>query len=242
MRKRNEVRKNKAELLKEYVDDMLVRCIDYQIYGGDDCFKEDWNRFIDWVISCIEYLGIRKYPAGEDIEVTFVQENRRNYLIINGETITGVDVLPFSFSKEGSFDFCYALFQDKTIAYDMIYNYILINQIKSNIKKCKPKYQQFTYLMIDENTGLTKIGISINPVNRERTLQSEKPTIIMFAAREENIEKILHKEYNVFRIRGEWFKLNQNQIENIIKEYNFEIVSENASRCVAGAVSRFKRM
>ena len=39
------------------------------------------------------------------------------------------------------------------------------------------------------NTGLTKIGKAINPKQRERTLlQSEKPTISLFAICKDNVE------------------------------------------------------
>lgn len=44
--------------------------------------------------------------------------------------------------------------------------------------------------MKDCNTGFYKIGKSINPKLRERTLQSEKPTIKIIKVFDKNIEKI----------------------------------------------------
>ena len=57
----------------------------------------------------------------------------------------------------------------------------------------------FVYLMYDTSNGYYKIGISNKPYYREKTLQSEKPTIELIASKQfpvrkiaENIEKSLH--------------------------------------------------
>ncbi|MBR4714634.1 MAG: GIY-YIG nuclease family protein [Bacteroidales bacterium] len=81
----------------------------------------------------------------------------------------------------------------------------------------------YVYLMLDKNTGYHKIGISNKPVFREKTLQSEKPTITMLACKKyphrkiaEAIESALHTTYSSQRIRGEWFNLKEEDISNII--------------------------
>lgn len=84
---------------------------------------------------------------------------------------------------------------------------------------------QKTYLMRDENTGCTKIGKSVNPRTRERTLLSDKPTITLFMVCEKNVEKILHKEYADKNVRGEWFNLTAEDIADISKNYNFYSVN-----------------
>jgi hypothetical protein len=76
-----------------------------------------------------------------------------------------------------------------------------------------------TYIMKDCNTGFYKIGKSINPKLRERTLQSEKPTIKIIKVFDKNIEKNLHNTYKDFRVRGEWFDLNNIQINYICTHY-----------------------
>jgi len=86
----------------------------------------------------------------------------------------------------------------------------------SNRSLNSPKLFQFTYLMIDSNTGYCKIGKSVEPKVRERTLQSEKPTISMIAITEENIESLLHKKFAHKRIRGEWFDLNDKELEDLM--------------------------
>jgi hypothetical protein len=82
----------------------------------------------------------------------------------------------------------------------------------------------FVYLMCDSKNGYHKIGISKTPEYRERTLQSEKPTIEMVCAKEypsrkiaEAIESALHKVYERERIRGEWFNLSKTDVMMIQK-------------------------
>jgi hypothetical protein len=77
----------------------------------------------------------------------------------------------------------------------------------------------YVYLMIDSTNNFYKIGISNKPKFREKTLQSEKPTIeILFSKEFPNrkiagiFEKSLHLAYNEKRIRGEWFSLSQQDI------------------------------
>jgi hypothetical protein len=84
-------------------------------------------------------------------------------------------------------------------------------QIRYSIKRQK------CYLMIDDATGLVKIGKSINPENRERTLQSEKPTIKMIHYFDNDIERELHNKFRDKRVRGEWFRLDMNEVSEIIK-------------------------
>ncbi|MBO7616146.1 MAG: GIY-YIG nuclease family protein [Bacteroidales bacterium] len=81
----------------------------------------------------------------------------------------------------------------------------------------------FVYLMKDESNGFYKIGISNKPEYRERTLQSEKPTIVLLKSKEfptrtiaEAIESALHKAYGDKRLRGEWFELDEKDVNNII--------------------------
>tara|TARA_R110000782_G_scaffold68732_1_gene138369 strand:+ start:189 stop:776 length:588 start_codon:yes stop_codon:yes gene_type:complete len=84
------------------------------------------------------------------------------------------------------------------------------------LKEIKPKK---TYLIKDNINGLYKIGYSINPKQREKTLQSEKPDIKIVKIWNKDIEKQLHKSYKEHRIRGEWFKLNQIQVKFICSKY-----------------------
>lgn len=74
------------------------------------------------------------------------------------------------------------------------------------------------YIMKDSHTNLYKIGKSVNPKFREKTLQSEKPSITMVFSTdetEEMSERTLHAEFANQRVRGEWFKLTPAQVRYI---------------------------
>lgn len=82
----------------------------------------------------------------------------------------------------------------------------------------------YVYLMIDTTNNFYKIGISNSPQYREKTLQSEKPTIELICAKKfptriiaESIEKALHNSFKEKRIRGEWFELNEKDVADIIE-------------------------
>ena len=78
--------------------------------------------------------------------------------------------------------------------------------------------QAYIYIMVDESTGFYKIGRTNNPIKRESTLQSEKPTIRLVAKvkRNKKYEQKLHKQYKNNRIRGEWFSLTTEEVEGIV--------------------------
>lgn len=82
----------------------------------------------------------------------------------------------------------------------------------------------YVYLMKDISNGYYKIGISNTPEYREKTLQSEKPTIEMLACKKfptrkiaEAIESALHTAYSQQRLRGEWFNLTEADVAAIIE-------------------------
>ena len=91
--------------------------------------------------------------------------------------------------------------------------------IDTVILNCKPENKitvpTKTYLMKDFFRGVHKIGKSINPQVRERTLQSEVPTIELVHVIDEDIEKHLHEKFSPKRIRGEWFNLSINDLNYI---------------------------
>ncbi|MBW6482957.1 MAG: GIY-YIG nuclease family protein [Vicingaceae bacterium] len=80
----------------------------------------------------------------------------------------------------------------------------------------------YVYLMIDTVNNFHKIGISNSPEWREKTLQSEKPSIELIASKKfvsrniaSSIEKALHSTFADKRLRGEWFQLEPRDIEEI---------------------------
>lgn len=78
---------------------------------------------------------------------------------------------------------------------------------------------QVSYIMFDELNGLYKLGVSNNPKYRERTLQSDKPSVVLIHTFNGNYEKQMHRTYNDKRVRGEWFKLSSADVEYLKKNY-----------------------
>lgn len=93
------------------------------------------------------------------------------------------------------------------------YNY------KSYIYNDYVKPASKTYILKDKNTGYYKIGKSINPLDREKTLQAEKPTYELIKIFNNDIETDLHKKYKEQNVRGEWFNLNKVQLKYICTSY-----------------------
>ena len=100
----------------------------------------------------------------------------------------------------------------------------LLDRSEISMKETYKYRKCYVYLMCDTTNNFHKIGISNKPEYRERTLQAEKPSIELLCAKEfpsrviaESIEKSLHMSFSEKRIRGEWFELNQSEINDIIE-------------------------
>lgn len=113
------------------------------------------------------------------------------------------------------------LFQKYAEAYEKVLmsNGYVWQDAEEQLSSTDPCY---VYLMVDTTNGYHKIGISNNPEYRERTLQSEKPTIEKVCAKQypsriiaEAIESALHKAFDAKRIRGEWFDLSEQEVTDI---------------------------
>jgi hypothetical protein len=74
--------------------------------------------------------------------------------------------------------------------------------------------KEYVYLMINTDSSLIKIGYSIKPGYREKTLHSQEPTVHLIALWEasKQREKELHLKYKEKRVRGEWFRLNMSDL------------------------------
>jgi len=71
----------------------------------------------------------------------------------------------------------------------------------------KSRFDSFVYIMEDLRNGNFKIGRSKTPSKRERTLQSEAPTVALrfCIPADEDHEKQLHARFDSKRVRDEWF-------------------------------------
>lgn len=100
----------------------------------------------------------------------------------------------------------------------------LLARNEISIKETYKDKKCYVYLMCDTTNNFHKIGISNKPNYREKTLQAEKPSIELLCAKEfpsriiaETIERSLHMTFSHKRIRGEWFELDQSEINDIIE-------------------------
>ena len=99
-----------------------------------------------------------------------------------------------------------------------------VRQEEETGKKSKSYNCCYVYLMKDTANNYHKIGISNKPEYREKTLQSEKPSIELVCCKEfpsrkmaRALESALHTTYSEKHIRGEWFKLDEDDVTEIIK-------------------------
>jgi hypothetical protein len=84
------------------------------------------------------------------------------------------------------------------------------------------------YLLLNPTANHVKIGRSKRPGYREKTLQSQEPQIFLIASwiAPSSVETFLHKKFKEKRLRGEWFKLNFNDLAEI-KEHMDSLLSPN---------------
>lgn len=113
-------------------------------------------------------------------------------------------------------------------------NQIIFNEIKTLISnelknqltlpatnnKNKKQRTQKTYIIKEKSTGLYKIGKSVDPQKRERTLLSQKPDLEIIKIFPDNIEIDLHRRFSKCRVRGEWFNLTKSQLFFICNHFD----------------------
>lgn len=89
---------------------------------------------------------------------------------------------------------------------------------------------EYVYLMVNEATGLVKIGRSKNPKYREATLHSKEPTVhvVAFWNAKKELEKLLHNKFIEQRKRGEWFQLNFAHLAELERFVNSELGITNS--------------
>jgi hypothetical protein len=75
----------------------------------------------------------------------------------------------------------------------------------------------YVYIMHNKQNDYYKIGRSTNPRYRETTLQAQEPDIELVEAWEapKKIETELHRKFKSKKIRGEWFRLDLNDLNSI---------------------------
>lgn len=101
----------------------------------------------------------------------------------------------------------------------------------SNSIAKKADKHNYVYIMHNKLNGYYKIGRSIKPEHREKTLQAEEPDVMLIEKwiASAEVERRLHHKYKVKRKRGEWFELEESDIKEI-KIYMLEVTSRNTKK------------
>ncbi len=190
--------------------------LDFEISDSSTKARYSWkNLYSTKCILSLEELKIFSTDKISKWRITFKS---------TGENLTG-EGNGFWYSNETFHRVVQGLTSDyQKLVNEHIKNYTPI-QSKETIELQKSDGGRcFVYLMKDEANGFYKIGISNDPRYRERTLQSEKPTIELLSKKEypsrkiaESIEKALHNSFSEQRLRGEWFELKPDDVEEIIQ-------------------------
>jgi len=199
--------RHNVDELKLQRKDYSIDDIEIQIHN----FSYGWNNHVKYYISLnsflkLEYRKIKKYAfeyldffkkIGLCLKTTNYQE-RINWYNRYANQI-----------KQAK--------KDIELLKNNEYKFIQLNKLES--QKIHKQESQ-CYIIKDENTGLYKIGRSSNPLNREKTLQSEKPLLKAVKIFKEDHEAELHDLYKKQRVRGEWFKLTKLQLQYVCTKYN----------------------
>ena len=83
-----------------------------------------------------------------------------------------------------------------------------------------------TYFAIDDS-GLVKIGRSIDWKNREKQLKTGNANIKIILVLQEDVEVELHKKFYDYQYSGEWYRISKDDINKIINNYTVEFMEEN---------------
>jgi hypothetical protein len=125
-------------------------------------------------------------------------------------------------------------------ARESVANYVddgFVAKPPSNTESTSPVKHNHLYLMRHTN-GLTKIGISVNPAAREKTLQAEDPRLEMIFCTPADswLERKLHNIFRDVRVRGEWFRLQENHVDWIVTFCEF-VYGESRTSIKASCLS-----
>lgn len=194
-----------------------------------------YNRFIS---AAIEYEDeLYKYGYGEYILDKMCIDHMFNGVVYNItilNTDSNIDSIKFTISNKLKADRKLAEFvsrmMPRCMSFDIydLYDFTMcaISSLRE-ISRSDNKKMQFTYIGLDANNGLVKIGKSKDICAREKALRVANVYFHMIAYVDKDIESILHSKYSVYNIDREWFHLRKDQVEDIIKKHDFNIVENN---------------
>ncbi len=83
-----------------------------------------------------------------------------------------------------------------------------------------------TYIAYDASSNNYKIGRSIHPKKRLKTIKSSNPSISKMWVHDDDIELGLHHEFSHKKVESEWFGLDESDLDSIFKRYKFKVLFE----------------
>jgi len=176
--------------------------------------QERRNQFV----SIFSAYIAKNFQDGSKRQVETVFNTFQNMQILTFEQ-NGYDIIPELPNKKASIAIKYngkGIVHIPRITNEIITN----NKFEKEFSTVQiPKIDEhFVYLMLNRRNGYFKIGKSKNSRTlkiREKTLQSEEPDMIIVGLWivKENYEKILHMEFKDKRLRGEWFNLDETDLD-----------------------------
>lgn len=230
------------EVVARYIVSQKKRLNKYQIhinFAEYDCLNE--SELLDDIvatrkglgISCVEkiIIALKQAKIIDSVKVNYTDDNdnvlytKREYnpIIKNHKSLNNVlEDLETLKKNVGTIEEIRELWR---LQFNESAKELGIDQIDKNYNPIETGATNdvcYLYLMKDYNTGYYKIGISNSPEHREKTLQSEKPTIEMICNKKyvsrriaHSFEQALHKTFADKRVRGEWFDLNPTDVKEI---------------------------
>ena len=176
--------------------------------------QEKRNQFV----SIFSAFIAKNFNDGSQRQIETIFNTFQDMQLVTFEQ-NGYDIIPELPNKEASIAIKY---NGKGIVHiPRITNEIFTNnEFEKEVTTTQiPKIDEhFVYLMLNRRNGYFKIGKSKNSrtlKNREKTLQSEEPDMIIVGLWivKENYEKVLHMDFKEKRLRGEWFNLDKTDLD-----------------------------
>ena len=108
----------------------------------------------------------------------------------------------------------------QTECYDSIrWERILSNFCEFNNSNHSANYSTYKTYIVSDASGYYKIGRSRDVVLRFKGLTTGNPTLRLVAIINDDVESILHSENVNKKVKGEWYRLSESDIQSIIAKY-----------------------
>lgn len=177
------------------------------------------------------YIKKRQYPTEYEVNYDIVTWSNSDIIFLSDYYKLDIDIIKVAFvelqkleiisNTEGKFfkvkpSYIWCEWGTSLQALKNTYNFDRVKKDTLGVRS------GWIYLMHQTSTNFYKIGFTINPTIREKTLMAESIDTRFILIKEGTLtdEKNLHKKFQDKRIRGEWFALTENDI-NYFKSIEF---------------------